>query len=67
MSNAVALRVTPYVVPPKVMPPTSRMLFLVGSATAGGWNNPVPVPSQQFTRVDSVTYEGTFYLKGGQQ
>jgi hypothetical protein len=39
----------------------------VGSATAGGWNNPVPVPSQQFTKVDSVTYEGTFYLKGGQQ
>jgi len=67
MSNAVALKVTPYVVPPKVMPPSSKMLFLVGSATAGGWNNPVPVPSQQFTRVDSVTYEGTFYLKGGQQ
>jgi hypothetical protein len=66
-SNTVALRYTPYVVPPKVTPPTSKQLFLVGSATAGGWNNPVPTPSQQFTRVDSVTYEGTFYMKGGQQ
>ena len=66
-SNTVALRYTPYVVPPKVTPPTSKQLFLVGSATAGGWNNPVPVPSQQFNRIDSVTYEGTFYMKGGQQ
>jgi len=65
--NAVALKFTPYVVPPKVTPPSSKALFLVGSATAGGWNNPVPVPSQQFTRLDSVTYEGTFYMKGGQQ
>lgn len=67
VSNAVALRITPYVVPPKVTLPASKALFLVGSATAGGWNNPVPVPSQQFTRLDSVTYEGTFYMKGGQQ
>ncbi|MCE2758192.1 MAG: SusE domain-containing protein [Bacteroidota bacterium] len=66
-STAVALKYTPYVTPPKVLPPSSKQLFLVGSATAGGWNNPVPVPSQQFTRVDSVTYEGEFYLKGGQQ
>lgn len=67
ISNAVALKVTPYVVPPKVTPPASKKLFLVGSATAGGWNNPVPVPSQEFTRLDSVTYEGTFYMKGGEQ
>jgi hypothetical protein len=67
LSNAFALKYTPYVTPPKVLPPTSKQLFLVGSATAGGWNNPVPVPSQQFTRIDSVTYEGEFYMKGGQQ
>lgn len=66
-SNAVAFRLTPYVVPPRVTPPASRRLFLVGSATAGGWSNPVPVPSQEFTRLDSVTYEGTFYMKGGEQ
>lgn len=66
-SNVLILTMTPYVVPPKVTPPTSKALFLVGSATAGGWNNPVPLPTQQFTRVDSVTYQGKFYLKGGQQ
>jgi len=56
-SNVLTLTMTPYVVPPKVTPPASKTLFLVGSATAGGWNNPVPVPTQQFTLVDSVTYE----------
>lgn len=67
MSNVLTLQMTPYVVPPKVVPPSSNQLFIVGSATAGGWGNPVPVPAQQFTRVDSVTYQGTFYLNGGQQ
>jgi starch-binding outer membrane protein SusE/F len=66
-SNVLTLTMTPYVVPPKVTPPASKTLFLVGSATAGGWNNPVPVLTQQFTRVDSVTYQGKFYLNGGQQ
>ncbi len=66
-SNVLTLTMTPYVVPPKVTPPASKTLFLVGSATAGGWNNPVPVPTQQFTLIDSVTYEGKFYLIGGQQ
>nr|MBP7931124.1 hypothetical protein [Chitinophagaceae bacterium] len=67
LSNALPLKYTAYVTPPKVTIPASKALFLVGSATAGGWNNPVPMPSQQFTRIDSVTYEGTFYMKGGQQ
>jgi hypothetical protein len=48
------------------MPPTSGKLFLVGSATGGGWGNPVPTTTQQFTQVDSVTYTGNFYLGGGQ-
>ncbi len=66
-SNTLTLKMTPYVVPPKVVPPASKTLFLVGSASAGGWGNPVPVPAQQFTRLDSVTYQGTFFLNGGQQ
>jgi starch-binding outer membrane protein SusE/F len=64
MSNTVTLTYTPYVVPPKVQKPDS-VLFLVGSATAGGWNNPVNTITQQFTRIDSVTYQGEFYLSGG--
>lgn len=66
-SNVVKIRITPYVVPPKVVPPASKTLFLVGSATAGGWGNPVPERSQVFTRLDSVTYQGTFFLNGGQE
>lgn len=63
-SNSAAFTYTPYLVPPEVDPPASRELYIVGSATAGGWTNPVP-RSQQFTMIDTVTYEGTFYMNGG--
>jgi len=64
-SNTVKIKVTPYVTPPKVVPPSSKMLFIVGDATAGGWGNPVPAAAQQFMQIDSVTYQGTFFLNGG--
>ena len=66
-SNTVTINFTTYVVPPKVAPPASKTLFLVGNASSGGWNNPVPAPAQQFTMIDSVLYKGTFFLNGGQQ
>jgi starch-binding outer membrane protein SusE/F len=66
-SNVITISVTPYVVPPKVPPPVSKELFLVGDATPGGWNNPVPVPTQQFEMIDSVDYGGVFNLIGGKQ
>ena len=65
ISNVLKIKMTPYKVPPKVVPPSSKTLFIAGSATAGQWNNPVPLPAQQFTQVDSVTYQGTFNLIGG--
>lgn len=66
ISNVITLKVTPYVVPPKVQIPAPGQLYLVGDATDGGWNNPVPVPSQRFEEIDSVTYGGVFHLnKGG--
>jgi len=61
MSNSLTLTITPYVVPPKVTPPGGA-LFLIGSATADGWTNPVPTMTQQFREIDSVTYSDTFYL-----
>lgn len=67
VSNVMKFSVTPYAIPPKVTPPTSGQLFLVGSATAGGWNNPVPVPSQQFTKVSDTYYTITVALTGGQE
>jgi hypothetical protein len=66
-SNTIILTVTPYVIPPKIAPPSSGALFLVGDASQGGWNNPVPVPTQQFEKIDSVTYGGVFNLNGGKQ
>jgi hypothetical protein len=60
-SNVLTLTMTPYVVPPKVAPPTTGELFLVGDAAQGGWTS-IPVPSQQFAKIDSVTYGGVFQL-----
>jgi hypothetical protein len=54
----------------KVTPYTSTLptnLFIVGAATPGGWNNPVPVPSQQFTRINSSQWELTIPLVASQE
>lgn len=66
ISNVITLKITPYVVPPKVTPPASGELFLVGSATANGWNTPIPI-TQQFVQIDSVTYGGVFELSANGQ
>src|SRR4051812_12146354 len=66
-SNIVKIKMTPYKVPPKVALPTTGKLFLVGDATAGGWNNPVPTPSQEFARLDETTFAGVFQLTGGKE
>jgi starch-binding outer membrane protein SusE/F len=67
ISNTLTIPMTPYKIPPKIAPPASGTLFLVGSATKGGWNNPVPVPTQQFNKLDSVTYGGVFDLSAGNE
>jgi starch-binding outer membrane protein SusE/F len=64
-SNVVKFNTTPYAIPPKVTPPAGGKLFLVGSATTGGWTNPVPVPSQEFTQVSPTLYELTAPIIGG--
>jgi starch-binding outer membrane protein SusE/F len=66
-SNVLKIKMTPYKIPPKIVPPTSGRLFLVGDATQGGWNNPVPVPTQELNKIDSVTYGGVFDLVGGKE
>ncbi|MBC7534502.1 MAG: SusE domain-containing protein [Ferruginibacter sp.] len=67
ISNSQIITATPYRIPPKIDPPASGKLFLVGNATAGGWNNPVPVPTQEFGRIDATTFVGVFDLSGGNQ
>jgi len=70
-SNVLKFVVTPYAIPPKVAPPTTGHLYIVGSATPGGdahgWDNPVPVPSQEFTQISPTLYEITIALFGGKE
>jgi hypothetical protein len=66
-TNKVLIKATPYKVPPKVPLPTTGKLYIVGDATDGGWNNPVPVPTQELTQLDETTFGGVFQLTGGKQ
>ncbi len=66
-SNVVTIAMTPYKVPPAVVLPYTGKLFIVGSATQGGWGNPVPVPSQELSQIDETTYGGVFNLIGGNE
>lgn len=66
-SNIVKIKMTPYKIPPKVELPASGKLFIVGSATQGGWTNPVAVPSQELTRIDETTFGGIFQLNGASE
>src|SRR6185295_961326 len=45
--------------------PVPSTLYIVGDATAGGWTNPVPVPSQQFSRINAVSYGIVINLTAG--
>jgi len=66
-SNAMNFVVTPYAPPPKITPPSSNTLYIVGSATAGGWDNPIDKVSpatQQFTQVSPTEYTITIALTG---
>lgn len=66
-SSPIVVKMTPYLIPPKVQLPSSGKLFLVGDATLGGWSNPVPVPTQEFARITNTLYVGVFNLIGGRQ
>ena len=67
-SNVLKYTVTPYAIPPKVTPPATGNLWIIGSAVAGGWDNPIPSPydvTQKFTRVSETLYELTVPLIAG--
>ena len=51
-----------YTVVPYTGPTLPPNLYIVGDATAGGWANPVPTPSQQFTQLDNSTFTITLPL-----
>ena len=62
VSNKISFTARPFPPPPKVAIPFGNELFIVGGATPGGWNNPVPSPAQKFTRMSSTKYEITVNL-----
>jgi hypothetical protein len=66
-SNVLKYTVVPYSIPPVVAPPSTGELYIVGDATNGAWNNPVPLPSQKFTKIDSLHFELTIPLIGGKE
>jgi starch-binding outer membrane protein SusE/F len=45
--------------------PVPANLYIVGDATPGGWNNPVPEPSQKFTKIDAYSFSITIGLTSG--
>jgi hypothetical protein len=64
-SNVITFTTKPFQPPPKVTPPPSGHLYIVGDATPGAWNNPVPEPSQEFTKLSNTLYEITIPLISG--
>jgi len=51
-------------------PATPTSLFIVGTAVAGGWSNPIPPADsavQQFTQVSATEFKITIPLIGGQE
>ncbi|MEO6452504.1 MAG: SusE domain-containing protein [Ginsengibacter sp.] len=57
-SNVVNVTTTPF-------SPVPANLYIVGDATPGGWANPVPTPSQQFSKVDAYKFSITLLLDAG--
>ncbi len=66
-SNVVTLTITPYSTKPVPLFPVPDSLYIVGDATPGGWANPVPTPSQKFTKIDDNTFGIVLPLIGGKQ
>ncbi len=64
-TNPVELIIDGYSNQAPLLAPT-QTLFIVGDATDGGWNNPVPVPSQEFRRVAEGKFELTISLAAKQ-
>ncbi len=67
ISNVLTFNVTPFAPPPLITPPSTGTLFIVGSAVAGGWSNPIDVSnvtSQQFTQISNTEFKITISLIG---
>lgn len=67
-SNVLKIPVTPFMPPPKVTPPATGNLWIVGSAVPSGWDASLPSPydvSQKFTKVSNTLYTLTVDMIAG--
>jgi starch-binding outer membrane protein SusE/F len=67
-SNVLKVTATPYTIPPKVQPPADGTLWILGTAVASDFTNPLPAPydvTQKFTRISETLYEITVPMIGG--
>ena len=70
-SNVFNYVVTPYAPPPKVTPPSTGELYLVGDAGTSAvpaftnWTNSAPGTGQQFTQISPTEYQITIAMGGG--
>ncbi len=73
VSNVLQFTVTPWAPPPVIAPPSTYAdnptgnLYIVGSAVAGGWGNPIAsgsIASQQFSKVSNTLYQLTTAIIG---
>jgi hypothetical protein len=70
ISNVITFTTKPFQPPPKVAPPITGTLYIVGSATPGGsahgWDNPISltVSTQQFIQQSNTHYTITIPLIG---
>ena len=62
-SNTLTLTATPYAIPPKITPPASGNLYIVGDATPGGWPPLTNDPNiQKFTKITGTLFELTINI-----
>lgn len=60
-SNVLQMTATPFMPPPKVAIPIEGTLWIVGNATAGGWNNPLLSPYDVTQKFTQDPYVNTLY------
>lgn len=69
-SNTLSYKVTPYAPPPAVTPPSSGSLYIVGSAVADNWANPIPpadLAGETFAKLSPTHFQLITNLVGGME
>jgi len=69
ISNVLKFIATPYAIPPKVIPPASGNLYIVGDAVAAGWPaTPVQdYSAEKFTQISPTDYQLTIALNSNKE